>query len=773
MQGQLGKLLFADLIRHLSRENATGRLRITHGADTIEVFFESGVPITGTSTLPDEQIEYRLVRDGLVDAEQIKSAWLAASESSRGIDAVLVESGSLAAETLEQGQRAVSLGVINAAFEWYTGDYEFVAEPASPTGAKLTWTAAECILTGARHASSSDTILDVIASDYKIVCPAPESASSVEHSASLSSVEGYVLSCIQSPVTIWEASSVTGLSQIETRRALFVLILLGLLVEQRAPSDQTVTGQQHTGSQKDTGSVQQAGSQIPAEDPPTAVQWCPVEYAIADGKVQRESADPPDHGQSTGPEDSFEFAWAESQIADPCGEEAVYRQRLDLEERLDEASADGECAVADQRKNGPGKSLAIAIQELNIKLRLAAPTVPDQPPIVGSAAGEQNGDLLIEESRRLQAPPIFEEPLRLGEQAAVEEPPSLPHRDKGGDERFLKKIILKLDARLAAAASRDYYQLLGVDRLASNGSITRSYKEMVALYDGYEARWSENRELKAKVTEFMHKIGRAYETLGKVERRRVYDMPAGKEGLRRSGEEQCELTDRKDARPVHMRHPQPLDIEPGDDARRPRAWRKTPVPLPIPRWGGKSKRSASSPRGADGTDPDLRNPYEAAEEYYKRGRAMYERSDLHIAAHLLREAIKLDGNRSSYHYQLGVVLSTLSQARKEHKHPKGCHVTCRLGGLLARNQRVRREAERHLLKAAELDPSNPEIKLRLGLLYKDAALDQKSQQYFYEALMLDANSELARLGLGLDRETKTNEPTKPVKKKGRRRSSRK
>jgi tetratricopeptide (TPR) repeat protein len=186
----------------------------------------------------------------------------------------------------------------------------------------------------------------------------------------------------------------------------------------------------------------------------------------------------------------------------------------------------------------------------------------------------------------------------------------------------------------------------------------------------------------------------------------------------------------------------------------------------------KTRPAAESPRDADGSEPDARNPYEAAEEYYKRGRALYERSDLHTAAHLLREAIKLDANRSSYHYQLGLVLSTLSQARKEHKHHKGCHVTCRLGGLLARNQRVRREAERHLLKAAELDPSNPEIKLKLGLLYKDAALDQKSQQYFYEALMLDANSKLAKLELGLDRETQTAKPMERVKRRSKPRSSR-
>src|SRR5262249_45479546 len=40
---------------------------------------------------------------------------------------------------------------------------------------------------------------------------------------------GYVFSCIQSPATIAEASMLTGLSHIETRRAILVLIMLGFL----------------------------------------------------------------------------------------------------------------------------------------------------------------------------------------------------------------------------------------------------------------------------------------------------------------------------------------------------------------------------------------------------------------------------------------------------------------------------------------------------------------------------------------------------------------
>jgi Flp pilus assembly protein TadD len=142
-------------------------------------------------------------------------------------------------------------------------------------------------------------------------------------------------------------------------------------------------------------------------------------------------------------------------------------------------------------------------------------------------------------------------------------------------------------------------------------------------------------------------------------------------------------------------------------------------------------------------------PELAAEEHYRRGRAHFDRKDFHSAAHLFREAVNLDATQGHYHYFLGVTLSVLSQARKAHNHDEGCHVTCKIGGALVRNQRVRREAEQHLLLAADLDRKNPEIRVRLGLLYKDAGMEKKAEQYFNEALMLDASNQIALRELGL------------------------
>ena len=983
MEGRLGDILFPDLIRDLSRQDATGRLSITHSGDTIDVFFESGIPVVGSSSLPDEQMECRLVRDGLLSGQQIKAAWLAASNSSRSLEAVLVGDGTMSADAMAEAQRALSLSVINLAFEWYAGDYEFIEEPLTP-GPRLTWSASDCILSGARYASASEAMLDVIAPDYKIVGPVPEAASSIVNSATLTSVEGYVLSCIQEPVTILEASSITGLSHVETRRALSVLIVLGLLAEPRSPADPLAAEDRQTPDErpvakpaapvdaKSNGNsahhIVQADvaavgtpsipveSQGPGVTEPVAgalnVEWCPVEYVSGEEPVQQQAGRMADHRRWDEPEDLVDYAagdpsiqeepgntaerWNSADYDDPSeyassaqdapepeipdaeeivftsaedspgilaetatqaadedeapfalesplielegtvdpvaeeltSEEALYQQRLFLEQRLqEEAPPEAACSSADQSGNGNLKSLTTAIQELNLRLRLAgssgplppAPTATDIPvqadaasPVVAEeplqAEGPKAEEPKVEEARvesclsgedpvRLAEPPTFDEPFRFGEPATEDqisepamstsppvaespitrapetpvspsspaadfpplsgggfapvietpqvdqipgtpEPPQVPaslprHDSGGGDERFLKKVIGKLDSRLSLAESSDFYQLLGIDKLASNGNINKSYDEMVAIYEGYRTRWPEDRELQSKISLLMDRIKQAHETVGNVDRRRVYDMPPFKEESRPSGHKDRLTVGDHEPHPVHKQGTHPADVQPGNDVTKPRPARKKPIALPLPSLDGKIKRPPAAADATDSSKPDIRNPFEGAEEYYKRGRAAYERSDLNMATHLLREAIKLDPNRSSYHYQLGLVLSTLSQARKEHKHDKGCHVTCRLGGFLTRNQKVRHEAERHLLKANELDPANPEIKLKLGLLYKDAAMDQKSQQYFHEALMLDGNSELAKLELGLDREPGPAKPVPPGKKKSRLRSSRK
>lgn len=112
--------------------------------------------------------------------------------------------------------------------------------------------------------------------------------------------------------------------------------------------------------------------------------------------------------------------------------------------------------------------------------------------------------------------------------------------------------------------------------------------------------------------------------------------------------------------------------------------------------------------------------------------------------------MKLDSSRAEHHYYLACTLSILSQARHTHDDHEGCHVSCNLGGSLIRNQRVRYEAVQHFQEAARLEPTNAEIRVKLGLLYKEAGIGKRAEACFWEALLLDGNNQTALQELGLE-----------------------
>src|SRR5262249_14625566 len=195
---------------------------------------------------------------------------------------------------------------------------------------------------------------------------------------------------------------------------------------------------------------------------------------------------------------------------------------------------------------------------------------------------------------------------------------------------------------------------------------------------------------------------------------------------------------------------------------------RKPLPLPsfaaaksIPRTMPATDSRPMTPRinseikpgaPAQRVKPQPLDPIAMAEDQYKRGRKRFDRNDFHGAVHLFREAATLDPSQARYHFHLGIALSILAQARHprhSHTHEVGCHVTCMLGGGLARNPRLRHEAERHMLKAAELDRSNAEIRLRLARLYQEAGMEKKAGHYFLETLMLDTGNTIAMRELGM------------------------
>ena len=388
--------------------------------------------------------------------------------------------------------------------------------------------------------------------------------------------------------------------------------------------------------------------------------------------------------------------------------------------------------------------------------------------------------------------------IALGMLNTVDEPSDSPSTVKPDmpvqpDDEVIRGISRKL--RLFETAN--HYQVLGIDKFATTAAVNRAYQELEAMFESHRANYADRADVLRQLDELFDKIKTAHQILGDPSARREYDRPASASrvpptstdstpgtGARRGGPP--ERLNLPKTIPIPMKIPSPRPpkatsaepiIERGQASESSNAKvqlpPRTPIKMPelqmpvappqesaaIERGQAEpARRAPAAPRPAGPMTrppavltPEERerlkkpdNNNEQALHSYRQGLLRYERRELDAATHLFREAVRLDPSQSFYHFYLGVVLSIQAQARHQHQHHEGCHVTCKLGGALGSNPKVRYEAEQHFLRAAELDPTNTQIPQRLGELYKEAGLLKKAEHYLEHALMLDSNNRVAK-----------------------------
>lgn len=296
-------------------------------------------------------------------------------------------------------------------------------------------------------------------------------------------------------------------------------------------------------------------------------------------------------------------------------------------------------------------------------------------------------------------------------------------RDKDDDEEIaareadesLERVREEVVRKLHFSNSADFYDVLGVTRHATTADIKAAYYHLAKKYhpDRYHQR--DCGDLRNKLEALFALITQAYDTLTQPAERAGYD-----ERIRKASGSLAHSLPRTPplaAPEPAVKEPHASNVErPGGGGLKPST--EQPVKsesLPSP--------PVDSPAGEPVASKPTKNglqlpPAQMAELYYQQGRARFERKEYHAAVHLLREAIKLDPSRAPYHYHLGIAL--------------------------IRNPRTRRDAEQHLSKAAELEPYNAQIRVKLGLLYKEAGLSKRAEHFFREALQMDPENRVAK-----------------------------
>jgi tetratricopeptide (TPR) repeat protein len=119
---------------------------------------------------------------------------------------------------------------------------------------------------------------------------------------------------------------------------------------------------------------------------------------------------------------------------------------------------------------------------------------------------------------------------------------------------------------------------------------------------------------------------------------------------------------------------------------------------------------------------------EMARQNFRHGRSLFEKHEMVKALSFFEHAVEQDETKEEYHRFLALVQS--------------------------RNPRLRKEAERHLLRAIELNPTSAESYAQLGLLYRKMGMEEKGIQYLQQAISWDSGNATARAALDSGEERK-------------------
>ncbi len=280
------------------------------------------------------------------------------------------------------------------------------------------------------------------------------------------------------------------------------------------------------------------------------------------------------------------------------------------------------------------------------------------------------------------------------------------------DAEAMERLVEDVERRLHFYASADHYEVLGLSRQSTTAEIKASYYHLAKKLHPDRHHHSEQNELRSQLETLFAHITQAYDTLTDPAQRAAYDARIGRSPNHQPAAPTKFSRGVKIEAASAQRH---VPTQSNGSGERNATISGAASSEPQPQASSESA-TAEAPQA---TLTTISNPAQTAEQYYNQGRAFFEKKHYHGAVHMLREAIKLDPSRAPYHFHLGMAL--------------------------VRNPRTRHEAEVHLTKAAELDPYNAQIRIRLGQLYKEVGLAKKSDNYFREALSLDPNNRVAKL----------------------------
>ncbi|MET0647298.1 MAG: DUF4388 domain-containing protein [Pyrinomonadaceae bacterium] len=227
MNGRLSDHPLAELVREISDTRLSGALRLEHESAKAAVYFDGGQVVAAVSNVRALRFVEVLRRSGAVDAGRLYAA-VGERMSDEQAGVALLHSGVLDEVGLKRLQERQSKEVLGEALRWTSGEWSF--DPRVRLAGKQ---AAQVDVSGLLAESARNLPPEFAAArmrdDAETFGPAEGVEEKINSGLRLLPAEAFVMSRVYAPTPLSEVVAVSGLPEAETRRAVYVLALGGLL----------------------------------------------------------------------------------------------------------------------------------------------------------------------------------------------------------------------------------------------------------------------------------------------------------------------------------------------------------------------------------------------------------------------------------------------------------------------------------------------------------------------------------------------------------------
>jgi DnaJ-domain-containing protein 1 len=233
MNGRLSDHPLAELVREISDTRLSGALRLERERAKAVVYFDAGEIAVAVSNARALRLVEVLRRSGAVDASRLYAA-VGERMSDEEAGAALLHSGVLDEPGLKRLRERQSKEVLGEALRWADGEWRFDPRVRLATGQALRLDVSGLLAEAARGLPPG-FVAARMRDDSQVVAPAEGFEEKMSSGLRLLPAEAFVMSRVYAPAPLGEVVAVSGLPADETRRAVYVLALGGLLTRTGGP----------------------------------------------------------------------------------------------------------------------------------------------------------------------------------------------------------------------------------------------------------------------------------------------------------------------------------------------------------------------------------------------------------------------------------------------------------------------------------------------------------------------------------------------------------